>query len=113
MNSLQNTEVIDPSKISWKPIEEFPKGAWIKTLHVNDETGAMAAIVKFDKGFREPKHKHPSNHHIIVLDGKLVDDKGNEIKRGMYFFTPAGVEHGPLDAPEDCVFYVYFDGPAF
>ena len=109
----KNVEVIDPDRIEWNPIERFPKGAWIKTLRVDEKTGAMATMVRFDKGFREPKHKHPSSHHIIVLDGKLVDNKGNEIKKGMYLFAAAGEEHGPLDAPEDCVLFVYFDGPAF
>ena len=48
-----------------------------------------------------------------VLEGKLVDEKGNEIKKGMYWFVPTGVEHGDpsIDhAPEGCVAFIYFNG---
>ena len=105
--------VVDPEKIEWEPVEQLQKGAWAKLLSLDEETGAMALLGKFDKGFHEPKHKHPSDCDAIVLEGKLVDEKGNEIKRGMYFFAPAGVEHGPFDAPEGCVLFVYFNGPAW
>ena len=120
--------VVDPEKIEWETVEralerlgrgreaarapEVVKRAWVKVLSHDEETGAMAVLGKFDKGFHEPKHKHPSDVHFIVLEGKLVE-KGNEIKKGMYCFTPAGVEHGPEDAPEGCVLFVYINGPVW
>jgi len=110
-DGLKDVKILDPEKIEWKPIEQYPKGAWSKTLYVDEKTGATAMIVKFDKGFREPPHTHPSNLHMIFLKGKLVDAKGNEIRAGMYVFVPAGVEHGPFDTPEECIFFAYFDGP--
>jgi len=58
----------------------------------------MTGLVKVDRGFYESKHKHPSDEHRTVLEGKLVDERGNEIEKGMYWFTPEGVEHGPVDA---------------
>jgi len=115
--------IVDPEKIEWEPVEQFSKklglkqpkhlskGLWVKLLSHDEETGAMAVLGKFDKGFHESKHTHPSDAHFVVLEGKLVDEKGNEIKRGMYCFTPAGVEHGPYEAPEGCVLFVYLNGP--
>jgi len=121
--------VVDPEKIEWETVEralerlgrgrevarapEVVKRAWVKVLSHDEETGAVALLAKFDKGFHESKHTHPSDCHVMVLEGKLVDEKGNEIKRGMYFFFPAGVEHGPFDAPEGCVLFVHFNGPAW
>ena len=105
--------ILDPREIEWQPIEQLPKGAWIKMLSLDEESGAFSALFKFDKGFKEPKHSHPSDHDIFILDGKLVDDEGNETKKGMFFFAPAGDEHGPFYAPEGCIFYGYFNGPPF
>jgi len=106
--------IVDPEKLEWQPIKQLPPGAWIKTLRVDKKTGASACLVKFDKGFREPRHAHPSGHDVIVLKGRLLDDEGREILReGMYFYAPARVEHGPVTAPEGCILFVYFDGPAF
>jgi quercetin dioxygenase-like cupin family protein len=82
-------------------------------LSHDEETGAIALLGKFDKGFHEPKHIHPSDAHVIVLEGKLIDKKAGEIKKGMYWFTPAGVEHGPEETPEGCVLFVYINGPAW
>ena len=106
--------VVDPEKIKWEPGEQLKeglKGVWYKILSLDEETGAMALLVKFDKGFHEPKHTHPSDNFFTVLEGKGVVLEGNEIKSGMYIFTPAGAEHGPLEAPEGCVLFAYFNGP--
>lgn len=115
--------VVDPQKIEWETVEQFSKkldlkqpkhlskGAWGKVLRHDEETGAVALLGKFDKGFHESKHKHLSDVHVLVLEGKMVDEKGNEIKKGMYWFTPAGGEHSPYDAPESCVLFVYVNGP--
>jgi len=102
--------VVDPEKIKWEPVEQFPKGAWAKVLRIDEETGARVLLAKFDKGFHAPKHTHPSDESGIVLEGKAVDEKGTEIKRGMYFFIPAGVEHGPIDAPDGCVLFIHSSG---
>jgi quercetin dioxygenase-like cupin family protein len=121
--------VVDPEKIEWATVEralerlgrgreaarapEAVKRAWVKVLSHDEETGAVALLGKFDKGFHEAKHKHPSDCYVMVLEGKLVDGKVGEIKKGMYWFIPAGVEHGPEDAPEGCVLFVYLNGPAW
>jgi len=103
--------VVDPEKIEWEPVEQL-KGAWDKVLSLDEETGAMAGLIKLDKSFHEPKHIHPSDYYAIVLEGKVVDEKENKIKRGMYIFIPAGVEHGVLDVPEGCVLFIQRNGPA-
>ncbi|MDH5778962.1 MAG: DUF4437 domain-containing protein [Candidatus Bathyarchaeota archaeon] len=107
--------VVDPEKVEWERVEhpKAPKGMWGKLLSLEEETGAMAVLVKLDKGFHEPKHAHPSDAQVMVLEGKLVDGEVGEIKSGMYWFIPAGVEHGPEDAPDGCVLFIHFNGPAW
>ena len=106
--------VVDPEKIEWEPVEnpEAPcKGMFGKLLSPNKKTGAMTVLAKLDKGFRQPEHTHPVDADIMVLEGKLVDGKVGEVRKGMYWFIPAGVEHGPEDTSEGCVLLIRFSGP--
>jgi len=106
--------IVDQKKIKWEPVEDAANGVRVKLLWTDKKTGAVAALAKLPKGFHEARHKHPSDAHVLVLEGKLVDENGNEIKKGMYWFVPAGVEHGnpSIDhAPEGCVAFIYFNGP--
>jgi quercetin dioxygenase-like cupin family protein len=105
---------VDSEKIEWQPIEKLGPGAWLKVLSYDEETGAGAYLVKFDDGFHEPRHSHPGAHDIFFIQGCLVEtETGKESKAGTYFYSPAGVEHGPFDAKGDTIFFAYFDGPVF
>ena len=88
----------------------FMKGAWIKVLRIDKETGAKVMLLKYPKGFRAPKHTHSSDESGIVLEGKAINERGTEIKEGMYFFIAAGVEHGPMNVPEGCVLLIHSSG---
>ena len=94
--------VVDPEKIGWETVEramerlgrrevarapEAVKRAWVKVLSHDEETGAIALLGKFDKGFHEPKHTHTSDVHVIVPEGKLIEKKAGEIKKSMYWFS--------------------------
>jgi quercetin dioxygenase-like cupin family protein len=108
--------VVDPEKIEWERVKnpKAPKtGILGKLLSLDEKTGAMALLAKLPKGFHQSEHTHPSDAHVMVLEGRVVDGKANEIKKGMYWFIPAGVEHGPEDSPEGCVAFIYFNGPAW
>lgn len=110
---MREMVAVDPEKIEWEPIGELPEGAWIKILSSDEETGEFSCLIKFDKGFREPKHTHPSDHDVLILKGELVGPEGNEMKEGVYLFAPAGEEHGPYDAPRGCIVFGHFNGPPF
>jgi len=108
--------VVDPGKIKWEPVEEAPEGVWAKLLWTDKKTGAMATLTKFDKRLRgrEPKHKHPQDRHGLVLEGKAIHEIGRskkEIKRGMYVFLPAGVEHRIIYVRKGTVIFGYVSGP--
>jgi hypothetical protein len=38
------------------------------------ETRAMVLIAKIDKSMKAPRHKRHSDCHVLVLEGKLVDE---------------------------------------
>ena len=114
---MRPTASINPETIEWSPCpEELPPGAMLKVLSADEETGAVATLVKFPGGYIEPKHGHPCGHDVFVIQGKLVNIKnGQEVSKGMYFYAPKGDIHGPFQVPkdEDCIFFVLTDGPLF
>ena len=109
--AIKKMVVAVPAKMEWECLEQLPKGALVKILMRDEETGAMALIAKTEKSMKEGKHKHPSDCHAFVLEGKLVDEKVGEIKKGMYCFFPANVEHGPEEIDAGTVLFVYANGP--
>ncbi len=114
---MRPTAVVDPATMEWQPAPaELPPGAMLKVLSSDEKTGAVAALVKFPAGYIEPKHGHPCDHDILMMQGKLVDaETGKETSKGMYFFAPKGDIHGPYQVPkdEDCIFFMVTDGPPF
>ncbi len=103
--------VADPKKMEWDTLETLPKGVVVKMLMHDQETGAMALIAKTDKSMKIDKHKHPSDCHTLVLEGKLFDQKEGEIKKGMYCFFPANVEHGPEEIDAGTILFLFTTGP--
>jgi quercetin dioxygenase-like cupin family protein len=108
---------LNPETIEWSAgPEELPPGVMLKVLSADQESGAVAAIVKFPAGYFEPKHGHPCGHDILILQGKLINlETKQELTKGMYFYAPKGDLHGPFQVPkeEDCIFFVVTDGPLF
>ena len=114
---MRPTVVMDPKQMEWQPgPADLPPGAMLKVLSADEQTGAVAALVKFPAGFVEPKHGHPCDHDILVVQGALVNtETGKATSEGMYFFAPKGDIHGPFKVPDDqdCIFFVVTDGPLF
>jgi anti-sigma factor ChrR (cupin superfamily) len=114
---MRPTVVLDPQTMDWAPgPPDLPPGAELKVLSADEETGAVAALVKFPAGYLEPKHGHPCGHDILVLQGKLVNpETSQETGTGMFFYAPKGDIHGPFQVPadQDCIFFVVTDGPLF
>ena len=102
--------VADPEKMEWESLETLPKGVRAKILMRDEETGAMAVIVKTKRSMKVGKHKHPSDCHTLILEGKLVDGKVGEIKKGIYCFFPANVEHGPKEIEAGTILFLYANG---
>lgn len=70
--------------------------------------------VDFDPGYVAPKHTHPGEEIIYVLEGTLeyqIDGKASTVKPGDVLFVPAGAVHsvkniGTVDGAELATYVV-------
>lgn len=101
------------SKVEWKPMElpGVPKGLQQRLLHDNKSKQLISALVKFPKGFREPRHYHTTcGHSMYILKGRLKSPEG-ELTPGMFIYAAPNERHGPFTATEETEFLFYTDGP--
>ena len=87
-----------------------PKGLQQKLLHDNKKTKLMSALVKFPKGFREPRHYHTTcGHSMYILKGRLKSPDA-EYTPGSFIYAAVNERHGPFTALEETEFVFYTDG---
>jgi anti-sigma factor ChrR (cupin superfamily) len=66
--------------------------------------GADVHLVRFSPGMRFPKHRHPGDEALFVLEGSYRDSSGRVVGPGDLHEMPAGSEHGFVVARrEPCV----------
>jgi anti-sigma factor ChrR (cupin superfamily) len=66
--------------------------------------GADVHLVRFSPGMRFPKHRHPGDEALFVLEGSYRDSSGRVVNPGDLHEMPAGSEHGFVVARrEPCV----------
>ena len=106
-DQLADTRV-EPGKLDW--LETEPGAAWIKVLWTGAETGAWAAIFKWNKGYVAGPHKHLSAAHVYVMSGKLQVRDG-VLNAGDYVYEPNGMLHGETTALEDTEYLFICNGP--
>ena len=109
--TIKEIVVADSETIEWDNLEFLPKEVFVKVLMRDEDTGAMALMVKTEKKLKAAKHKHPSDCQILVFEGKLVDGKVGELTKGTYCFFPANVDHGPEEIDAGTMFFLYANGP--
>ena len=67
-------------------------------------SGADVHLVRFSPGMRFPKHRHPGDEALFVLEGSYKDSSGRRVAPGELHEMPAGTEHGFVVARgEPCV----------
>lgn len=92
--------------VEWAPLE-MP-GAFIRVLHKDEATGAMAVLTRMQPGARIPAHFHTlADETVYVLDGDFVED-GVSHGPGAYFVGKAGVPHGPHETVDGCTVLTHF-----
>jgi quercetin dioxygenase-like cupin family protein len=104
---------VDPAKVQWQSVEipGVPNGMLQKPLHANKDNGMMSMIIRFPKGFRDPKHYHTTcAHSLYVIKGKLQTPDGL-LTPGMFLYSARNERHGPLVAIEETDMLIYTDGP--
>ncbi|MFN7921052.1 MAG: cupin domain-containing protein [Bryobacteraceae bacterium] len=101
------------SKVAWQPVTPpgAPPGLTQRLLHENGEKQTSSAIVKFPKGYVEPRHYHTKcGHSIYVLKGK-IKAPGSVWTPGSFHYAAVMEAHGPLEALEESEILFYTDGP--
>jgi anti-sigma factor ChrR (cupin superfamily) len=78
----------------------FP-GVAFATLYRDGETGASAAVLRYDAGAKVPRHRHRGYEHIYVLEGSQRDEFG-EYPAGTFVLNPPGTEH-TVESPGGCL----------
>lgn len=96
---------------------EFSKLLWSRGKErggdVKDD--ASMHMVRFSKGSGIPqRHSHASTQFMYCISGRyLYKSSGLILKPGDFYYNPAGEEHGPTEALEDCVLLEIYDGPHY
>ncbi len=101
------------SDVPWESMQlpGVPKGLEQRVLHDNKDNQLISAIVKFPKGFREPRHYHTTcGHSLFILKGRLKSPEG-DLLPGMFVYSAVNERHGPFTALEETDLLFYTDGP--
>ncbi|MGH9657800.1 MAG: cupin domain-containing protein [Bryobacteraceae bacterium] len=105
--------VLDSKTVAWAPMSlpGVPAGLIQKSLHNNQRNQLTSALVKFPKGFREPRHYHTTcGHSMYILKGRLRSPEAT-LTPGMFIYAAVNERHGPFVAEEETEFLFYTDGP--
>ena len=96
---------------------ELSKLLWSrgKERGVDVKSDASMHMVKFAKGTGIPvRHSHASTQFMYCIAGRyLYKSSGLVLKPGDFYYNPAGEEHGPTEALEDCILLEIYDGPHY
>jgi anti-sigma factor ChrR (cupin superfamily) len=104
---------IDTGKIPWQAVEMsgIPKGMLQRPLLTNDQNKTGALLIRFPKGFRDPRHYHTTcSHSLYITKGKLQTPDG-VLAAGSFMFSKVNERHGPLVALEETDMVIFLDGP--
>jgi anti-sigma factor ChrR (cupin superfamily) len=76
--------------LPWKPTPT--RGIDMKILLLDEQTGLMTALFRWEPGTELPLHEHVEIEQTYVLQGSIVDDEG-EVREGDYVWRPQGNRH--------------------
>jgi quercetin dioxygenase-like cupin family protein len=105
--------LVKASQVQWTPVHlpGVPDGIQQRLLHDNPANKVQSAIVRFPKGFREPRHYHTTcGHSIYILKGRIRTPEG-VLASGTFTYAAVNERHGPMVAEEETEFLFYTDGP--
>ncbi len=92
-------------RLSWRP---FLRGVDIHSLYLR-ESGARAALLRFQPGARVPLHEHVGFEHILVLSGSQIDEN-SRADQGTLVINPPGTVHSVL-SEQGCVVLAIYEKP--
>ncbi len=72
---------------------------------------AMLSVVRVEANASGKIHSHPQEQWGFLLEGSIKRIQGNntfDAKKGDFWVTPGGVEHGVLGGPEGAIILDFF-----
>ena len=105
--------ILDMSRAAFRPHDRYGKAipglSWLP-LDFDEAKGSGLYLVRFAPGARLLPHEHVFGEAFIVLEGRLIDSDGRELKAGEFVRYQPGSEHYS-SAPEGCLLAVNIRGP--
>jgi hypothetical protein len=90
-------------------VEGAEGGAWIKILGKDQESGATAALVKYDSSFKLRGGVSKVFSDSIVVEGKMSIG-GRACDKLSYYYRPAGTEFGEIEVQDEVTRFVITGG---
>jgi len=112
-------QILSLDEIKWMPCDPNaaqPEACQLAYFRGDPEKEPNAKMLKAKAGFVFPPHWHTSNEHLVMTQGTITiaaedgQEQESTLAVGDYLFIPARRVHWG-SCPEDCVFYLYVDGP--
>jgi len=69
------------------------------------ESGTYSILLDMPPGTVLERHDEPLNEVFYILSG-TVSIEGKPHGEGTYYFTPAGMSHGPFESGDGCLILV-------
>ncbi|WP_341917433.1 cupin domain-containing protein [Polaromonas sp. YR568] len=85
-----DSRYVNVDSLPWKSTPTA--GIDMKILLVDEDTGLMTALFRWEPGTVLPRHEHVEIEQTYVLAGSIVDDEG-EVTVGNYVWRPKGNRH--------------------
>lgn len=108
---MQNTlHACNPQELPWIPWAM--KGAQFKLLSAVPETGRFSLLIRLEKGFTAPLHRHIGAVEGFITEGGFhyADKPAVRFAAGTYLLEKDGAVHQPV-SPEGAVMFAVFHGP--
>jgi len=93
-------------QLPWQP---FREGVEIYRLYGTGESGAAAALLRYQPGAKIPTHDHQGYEHILVLAGSQTDQNG-EHQAGTLVINPPESHHDVV-SETGCIVLVIWEKP--
>ena len=99
--------------LAWQPLKSdfFPPGLETKALYEDKAKNVSLSVVRYPKGYHEPRHYHKGcGHWIYFLSGR-IEDPTEVYTPGTFVYAPPMNVHGPFTAERETEILLFIDGP--
>ncbi len=112
-------QIVPIARINWAPCDpnaQDPSVCQLAYFRGDPAKEPNHKMIKAKGGFKFPPHWHTGNENLVVTMGTITiaaeggQEQESLLKVGDYLHIPARRVHWG-SCPEDCIFYLYVDGP--